>query len=74
MVTVKRIGQCTGYSREDHLLDDGPLTSMIGRTYRDAAAAKRAANNIQRKGCCGPYRVPIWIVLDVCGDEIEVQC
>lgn len=74
MVTVKRIGQQHGYSGEDHLLNDGPLTAMIGRTYRDAKAAKRAANNIQKKGGCGVGNVPIWMVLDVCGDEVEVQC
>lgn len=72
MVTVKRIGQCRGYSGEDHLLDDGPLTSMIGRSYRDAAAAKRAANNVQKKHCGS--MVPVWIVLDVCGDEVEITC
>lgn len=76
MVTVKSIGQHCGYSRWDHLLDDGPLQDMIGRTYRDAAAAKRAANNIQwRRNCsrnCGRNAVPISITLDVCGDEVVV--
>lgn len=72
MVTVKRIGLCQGYSGRDHMLSDGPLQDMIGRSYRDAAAAKRAANNIQKKGNCGPT-VPIWIALDVCGDEVEAR-
>jgi len=73
MVTIKRIGQARGYSATDHLLSDGPLEAMIGRSYRDAAAATRAANNIQKKGGCGG-RGPIWIVLDVCGDEVEITC
>ncbi len=72
MVTIKSIGQKCGYTRADHLLDDGPLQDMIGRTYRDAAAAKRAANNIQKRGNCGPGRPPIGITLDVCGDEVIV--
>lgn len=72
MVTVKNIGLCAGYSGQDHMLDDGPLQSMIGRTYRDAGAAKRAATNIQLKCDCGPS-VPIWITLDVCGTEANVR-
>jgi hypothetical protein len=72
MVTVKNIGLKAGYTGADHLLDATPLQDMIGRTYRDAKGAKRAANNIQQEGDCGSTGVPIWIELDVCGDEVHV--
>lgn len=43
-ITDARIAR--GYSGYDHLLDDAPLSAMIGRSYRDLSAAAKAAGKL----------------------------
>lgn len=45
-ITDARIAR--GYSGYDHLLDDSPLEAMAGQSYRDVAAAARAAGRYLR--------------------------
>lgn len=43
MITITNARFARGYSGWDHLLDDSPLASIIGRTYRSLSAATKAA-------------------------------
>ncbi len=45
-IKVESASIARGYSGYDHLLNDRPLQAMIGRTYRDLAAAGKAAQKI----------------------------
>mgnify|MGYP001601780730 CR=1 FL=1 len=45
MLTVTNAWNQHGWDSLDHLLDDSALTDMIGRTYTNLAALKRAAQH-----------------------------
>ena len=70
-ITITKARQARGYSSCDHLLDDSPLDSMIGRSYRDLAAAARAAGKLlkgtQDRRCAG---APVFLfTVDEDGNE-----
>lgn len=56
-ITIQSAAQARGYSGFDHLLDDGPLQAMVGRTYKNIEAAARAAGRLlkgtQDRRCAG---------------------
>lgn len=45
-VTVIDAWNQRGWSREDHLLDDGPLSALVGRTFRSLYAMRKAAHRL----------------------------
>lgn len=61
-IKVKDARFARGYSGYDHLLDDSPLRSIIGREFATLAAAgraaERAADGTQDKRCAsGPVLI-----------------
>lgn len=64
-VTIKNIGEQAGYGNGEVNMD--ALTDLIGSEYDTAKEAKEAVNEAV-DGC--PV---LWICLDVCGDEVEIE-
>lgn len=48
MITITDARFARGHSGWDHLLDDSPLSALVGRTYRSLRAATQAATRAIR--------------------------
>lgn len=73
MLTVINARYERGHDSGDHNLDDTPLQDMIGRQYRDARAAKRAAAAIARRQGSYHERTPRLIEVDVLGQRQTIR-
>ena len=72
MITIRKVGYKSGYSGNDHLLDDAPLEEMIGEDFRSVRDLSRRVNGVASKTihakCAMP---PIWV--EIYGDRVGVQ-
>ena len=65
MVTVMSIKYCRGYTACDHLIDDTPLEGIVGESFSNVAAIRRAVKAIEeaspqdRRCRLAPVRVEI---------------
>lgn len=74
MITLEDAWHRQGYTRDDHLLDDGPLKDMIGRQFRSVGEARKALAAVslrtQTRGC---RLAPIGLVVRLAsGDRKEL--
>jgi hypothetical protein len=61
MVTIEQVWIKQGYSRIDHMIDNGPGQSVIGRRYRSLGEARKAAAKAARPG--NPDISPVGVVV-----------
>lgn len=49
VITLEHACHARGYTGWDHLLDDTPLSDLIGRRYRSVGEARRAAERVSMR-------------------------
>lgn len=59
MITIKRASYARGYSGDDHMLNDGELSDVIGRTFRDVKQAKKEIEKLVPKGVISPVQIEV---------------
>jgi hypothetical protein len=62
MMTIVDAGVAYGYSREDHLISQGPARSVIGRRARTLREALRLVRRAAEPGIPRLCPAPVWVV------------